>query len=303
MSIRIWKEPVLDNPYLVACWPGIGNVGLLAADTLRRMVGAEEFGEIEPWEFFYPRKSIIRNGELSDLEFPASRFYYARPGKRDLIFFIGDEQPAGGRAAYAEGRRAYELANLVMEVALDLGCKRVFTSGAAVAPIHHANRSRVWAVPNDPDLLDEIEVYPNTVLMSEVEGHGGDGNITGLNGLLLGVAWEHGIPGMCVMGEVPSYLQEVPFPYPKASRSVLEVLMKALDVTIDLSALDTVIEHNQKEIDKLYETFPAEIRGQLDKLRKADETKPAESGPITDEDKKRIMEDIDRLFKKQEKED
>lgn len=303
MSVRIWKEPVLEQPYLVACWPGIGSIGLLAVDTLRRLVGAEEFGEIEPWDFFYPRKAIIRNGELSDLEFPTSKFYYARPGNRDLIFFVGEEQPTTGRSGYAEGRKAYELANMVMDVAMSLDCRRVITSGAAVAPIHHTTRSRVWAVPNDPELLDAVRGYPNTILMSDVEGRGGQGNITGLNGLMLGVAWERGVPAMCVMGEVPSYLQEVPFPYPKASRAVLEVLAKALDVSVDLSTLDNVIAHNQKEIDKLYASFPSEIRDQLDKLKRVTEPAPSAGGPITDEDKKRILEDIDKLFKKQSKED
>ncbi|MCK4722573.1 MAG: PAC2 family protein, partial [Dehalococcoidia bacterium] len=74
MGIRVYSEPKLENPVLIACWPGIGNIGIMAVDALRKMVGAEEFGEIEPWHFFYPRKVVIRNGELKELEFPSNKF-------------------------------------------------------------------------------------------------------------------------------------------------------------------------------------------------------------------------------------
>ena len=72
MGIRLYKEPKLEDPVLVACWPGIGNVGIIAVDVLQKMVGAEELGYIEPWDFFYPTKVVISDGELEDLEFPGS---------------------------------------------------------------------------------------------------------------------------------------------------------------------------------------------------------------------------------------
>jgi len=69
MGIRLDRMPEVENPVLIAGWPGIGNIGIIAVDTLRGMMRAEEFGEIEPWDFFYPKRVIIRNGELMDLEF------------------------------------------------------------------------------------------------------------------------------------------------------------------------------------------------------------------------------------------
>ena len=52
MGLRLYQTPQLKTPILIASWPGIGNIGLIAVDTLRGMLEAEEFGEIEPWEFF-----------------------------------------------------------------------------------------------------------------------------------------------------------------------------------------------------------------------------------------------------------
>jgi proteasome assembly chaperone (PAC2) family protein len=46
MGVRLCQEPHLENPILIASWPGIGNIGIIPVDTLREMLGAEEFGEI-----------------------------------------------------------------------------------------------------------------------------------------------------------------------------------------------------------------------------------------------------------------
>jgi proteasome assembly chaperone (PAC2) family protein len=139
--------------------------------------------------------------------------------------------------------------------------------------------------------------------MSDIEDRGGHGNITGLNGLLLGVAKKRGIGGICLMGEIPIYLQGLPIAYPKASRSVMEVLAAALGIEIDLAKLNAFISQSDKEIEILYDRFPAEIKEHLEKLRQVTHAKPTEPGPITDEDKRKILDDIDKFFKKGPKED
>ncbi len=288
----------MKNPVMIASWPGIGNIGLIAVDSLRRALRAEEFAYIEPADFFYPNKVIIRNGELVDMQFPVSDFYFKRTDRRDLIIFAGEEQPAEGGRVYAEGSKAYALANLVLDVAQKYGCQRIYTSGAAVAPIHHTARSRVWAVPNTRGMLDELKKYDNSVLMSDIEGRGGQGNITGLNGLLLGVARRRGIEAACIMGEIPIYLQGFPFPYPKASKAVLDVLTAALGIWVDLDNLVQFAQQNEKELSALYERLPQEIKDQLDRLKQVAAALPEGKEVITEEDKKRILEDIDKFFKR-----
>src|SRR4030042_7109954 len=171
MGIKLYRRPKLESPVLIASWPGIGNIGIIAVDTLRGMLRAKEVGEIEPWDFFYPKRLSVKGGILEDLEFPSNKFYFWRRGseerdtstysakteKGDVIIFIGEEQPTDVGREYAEGGKAYHMANLVLDVAEKFGCHRVYTSGAAVAPIHHTTRSRVWVVPNSEGLLDEIK--------------------------------------------------------------------------------------------------------------------------------------------------
>jgi proteasome assembly chaperone (PAC2) family protein len=298
MGIRLSQEPQLENPILVASWPGIGNIGIIAVDTLKGILEAEEFGEIEPWEFFYPKRVLIRKGILEYLEFPSSKFYFKRVRGRDIIFFIGEEQPTEGGRMYAEGRKAYRMAGLVLDVAEKFKCRRVYTSGAAVALIHHTTKPRVWAVPNGESLISEIKAYQNTVLMSDIEGRGGHGSITGLNGLLLGVARKRGFEAICLMGEIPVYLQGLPLSYPKASKSVLEVLSHSLKVEVNLDTLDELDRKVEQRIEEFYQQIPLEIRGQLDRLKHVACPQPAEPGPITEEEEKRIMEDVEKFFRK-----
>ena len=294
MGIRLYAEPRLEKPDMVVGWPGIGNVGLIAIDTLRAQINAEEFGEVEPWDFFYPRRVIIQAGLLKDLEFPSSKFFYQRLEKKDLIIFIGEEQPTGGERAYAEGGKAYQMANLVLDVAERFGCRRVYTSGAAVALSHHAVKPEVWAAANKERLLSEIKKYESVTLMSEVEGIGGQGSITGLNGLLLGVAKKRGLEGVCLMGEVPDYLSRAPFPYPRASKSVLEVLTQILGIDIDLDVLNGMVTQVDDIIDSIYEKFPQEIRERIEQRKSVARAK---SETITEEDERWLKEHIDELFR------
>ncbi|MBN1375655.1 MAG: PAC2 family protein [Dehalococcoidia bacterium] len=299
MRIRYIKEPDLIDPVMVASWPGIGNVGLIAVNAMRRDLCTEQMAYIEPWNYYYPNKVIIREGMLEALSFPASEFYFHRTDKRDIIFFTADEQPTEGGRAYAEGRKAYEMANMVLDVAEKFRCSRIYTSGAAVAPLHHTARSRVWAVPNSESLLEEIGKYENTILMSSVEGREGQGSITGLNGLVMGVAKRRGVEAMCLMGEVPVYLQGFPFPYPKGSKSVLEVLSCALGVEMNMETINQLAEESEKELNGLYERLPQEVKDQLDRLKQATATAPENSQSITVDDKKKILDDIDRFFKRE----
>lgn len=301
MGYKIYARPKLRNPILVASWPGIGNIGLITVDYLKQQVGARLLGEIEPWHFFYPRKVIIKSGILQEMKFPSSRFYYQRLDERDLIIFIGEEQPYEGLKRYAEGKKAYDMANLVLDVAMKFGCERIYSSGAAVSLIHHNARPRVWAVPNSGSLIEEIKTYQNTVLMSDIHNRKGQGAITGLNGLLLGVARERGLDAVCIMGEIPVYLQGMFLPYPKGSRSVLEFLSDVLGIKLDFASLDAWATKIEKKIDELLEEFnktlPVQIKeGIMEGLEKLRE-KPDAPGQLTEKDAKKAIMEIEKFFR------
>ena len=295
MGIVLHKEPELHNPEMIVGWPGIGNVGIITVETLRQALQAEELGEIEPWDFFYPNKVVIKADILIDMGFPGSKFYFKRMPKHDLLFFIGEEQPATRESAYAEGKRAYEMANLVLDVAQKFSCRRIFTSGAAIAITHHTAQPRVWAVANQNGLLPELRSFDNTILMSEVEGRGNQGSITGLNGLLIGAAKRRGFDGICLMGEIPDYLSRMPFPYPKASKAVLNTLAKILSIGITHNPLEDMILQMEAVVDNVYQQFPPEIRERLEQRKF---TTQAKQEAISEEDEQWFKEHIDEFFNK-----
>ena len=109
------------------------------------------------------------------------------------------------------------------------------------------------------------------------------------------------------MGEIPYYLQGSPWPYPKASISVLEVLAGTLGIDIDLIPLEEMARKIDESIEQflgsLYETeaIPPQIRNEIkESIEKMKHVRES-PGPITDEDQKRIMEHIDEFFKRGEK--
>ncbi len=89
------------------------------------------------------------------------------------------------------------------------------------------------------------------------------------------------------MGEIPDYLSGVPFPYPKASKAVLEVLGAMLGIAVDFSALDGMTTHIDKVIDAVYQQFPPEMKARIEQRKSA----------VPAEDEKWIKEHIDELFK------
>jgi len=231
--IKIYKEPKLKRPSLVAAWPGIGNVALVAADYLKEKLGAEEFAEIDPLPFFELNGVIIEENLIQYPRFPQSKFYYWKrkePGS-DLIVFIGEAQPS---------TRGYEFANTILDLAQKFGVRQIYTFAAALIQ-QYEEKPRVWATATDKQLLKKLEGQ-DLVLK-------GDFYVAGMNGLLLSVAKERGMKGVCLLGETPRYLGEVG--NPAASQSVLEVLNKLLKIDIDMTEIELLAQQARQEIENI----------------------------------------------------
>lgn len=233
-AVRFYREPEIRISRMVAAWPGVGNVALIAARYLKEKLNAEEIGEIEPSLFFTPSGVMVKDNVVEAPQFPENRFYYWRDASaRDgILFFIGEEQPS---------IKGYDLAHSVLEAGRKLGVKRVYTCAAAITRIHHAETSQVWGVATDRKLLPYLREY-DLVLR-------GDLQVVGLNGLFLGAAKERGIEGICLLGEVPVYATRIP--NPKASLAVLGVLTRMLGVEIDMTELAELAKETDEEMKKL----------------------------------------------------
>ncbi|MBI4846022.1 MAG: hypothetical protein HY810_06070, partial [Candidatus Omnitrophica bacterium] len=60
--IKFNKKPKVKNPYLLAAWPGMGNVAIRAAEFLCDNLQPVEFAELNASGFFYPHDAWIVDG-------------------------------------------------------------------------------------------------------------------------------------------------------------------------------------------------------------------------------------------------
>jgi proteasome assembly chaperone (PAC2) family protein len=207
---------------------------------------AVEMGEIEPVNFFEPVGVTVKQNVVESPRFPESKFYYWQYPKasKGLLIFIGEEQPAF---------KGYELVNCVLDVAQRFRVSRIYSCAAAVTRIHHSEEMKVWGAATDPDLVAELSKR-NVILRGNLR-------IAGLNGLILGMAKERGMEGICLLGEVPSYATQIA--NPKASLAVLGILTKLLGITLDLAELSHLAEQVDEQMDRIAKRVTAEFIDQF----------------------------------------
>ena len=233
VQIKILSEVELREPLLLAAWPGMGHVALKAFVFLHEALRAHNLAFVEEPEFFRIPGIGIQDGLVQSTLLPKSGFYYLKRDEdgNDLLFFVGDQQPVGGKE--------YHLASALLNFAGSLGVKRVITAAAMPTAINHYQSSQVWVTATHENLLSDLSPYCEKVLR--------EGQISGMNGLLLGVGKQLGMEGFCLLGEIPFYTTEIE--NPKASMSVLRVLGKILGLRLDLSELEELAQETEKEID------------------------------------------------------
>jgi len=291
-AVRLYREPALRDPSFIAAWPGMGGVAVIAAKHLKDELGAEEFGSIEPYDFFDLGAISVQDHIVEEPEFPESKFYFWESGGgKDLIIFIGEAQPPV---------KGYRFANLVLDVAKRLRAKRVYTFAAAPGHIHHTRRPKVLGVTTHPGLIEELE--RNDVIPMSA------GSISGLNGLLLGVAKERDMEGICLLGEIPVYITQVP--NPRSAKAVLEVLTRLLAIEVDLSELDNWARNAEAEVEKniemLRESHGEEAKRLLDYFDRLKQQASAEEAAIQEPlefSTEELLGEVERFLKRTREEE
>ncbi|MCJ7720951.1 PAC2 family protein, partial [Candidatus Bathyarchaeota archaeon] len=93
-----------------------------------------------------------------------------------------------------------------------------------------------------PELLDFLK-------QKSVQPVNGDGRIMGLNGLLIGIAQQRELEGICLLCEI-RYLD---IPQPRSVQSVMNVLARILGIKMDTSDLEQQAEEMEQKIEKIRE--------------------------------------------------
>ena len=268
IDIKIYQDIDVKHPIMIAGWPGMGNVALGAVNYLRRKIETVPFAEIEPGKFFTPEAIIVESGLAQLPQLPQSLFYYSH--NPEAIIFESDAQLSGSDGLHLMSR--------ILDFAQEFKVRRIYTGAAFPMPTSHKKPSSVYGVVNQKNLLDMLR--DNQVKIME------GGQISGLNGLLLGYAEQRGIEAVCLLATMPNYA--ISFPNPKASRAIVSVLAKMLNMRIDMSELNVFSQEMDKRMkaieEKIREMFPTVVKNE----RFADVDKK--------EVPKYIMEKIEKLF-------
>ncbi len=212
--------PTPLRPWLLAAWPGMGNVAVIAAGYLIKQLALRPFAEVHAPEQFDIGQVDVLSGIIEQTRLPRSVFYRTPEGAagRPLIVFLGEAQPTHG---------GYMFAQRLLERAAAFEIERVITFASMASQVHPTDEPAVHAAATSPQLLEELVAHG----AHPVEG----GQIGGLNGVLLAAAMERNLPGMCLLGEIPFYAANVP--NPKAARAVLDSFSELAGVSIDMAEL------------------------------------------------------------------
>jgi proteasome assembly chaperone (PAC2) family protein len=224
----------LNHPWLVAVWPGMGHVALNAGVYLLAKLGMTVVAEYESSDLFDIDHVEVKGGIIQTPRRPRNRFFvWTDPNKKhDLVVFLGEAQPPIGK---------YPFCRQLITFAKQLGVERVFTFAAMATQMRLEAEPRVFAAATDAANLEELKRLELTVLEN--------GNIGGLNGVLLGAADEAGLPGSCLLGEMPHVFAQ--FPFPKASLAILEAFTTITGIDLDTTELQEQVEAAEQQLGEL----------------------------------------------------
>jgi proteasome assembly chaperone (PAC2) family protein len=224
----------------------MGHVALNAGIYLLSKLGMTAIAELEAGELFDIDHVEVKEGMIQPARRPRNRFFvWTDPKKQhDLVVFLGEAQPPIGR---------YPFCKQVMSFARNLGVERVFTFAAMATQMHPEHRSRVFGAVTDREDLKEVRELELELLE--------DGNIGGLNGVLLAAAAEVGLHGTCLLGEMPHIFARLPFP--KASLAILEVFTTIANIELDLEELGEQAKAVEEQLGELLSQVEEQYRQQV----------------------------------------
>jgi uncharacterized protein (TIGR00162 family) len=213
ISVEISSLPKLNNPKLICGLPGSGYVGKLAIDYVIDKLQAKQFGDIYS-SSFPPQVSIQSDGTLDLVK---NSLYYCKTEGQDLVLLTGDAQPVSAQGEYA-------LAEEIIELCKKMNVIEIYTLAAYITG-KFSKTPKVYGTGTSSKTVNEFSKFG----ISKMD----KGNITGMNGVIIGIAKRSSISGICLLGETSGYVIDA-----KASKVILESLSKILNIKFDMSELE-----------------------------------------------------------------
>jgi uncharacterized protein (TIGR00162 family) len=225
--------PNVHTPVLICGFPGSGYVGKLAVDHLIHELDAIHLADI--YSTAFPAQLLIKSDGTADL-LKNYLFYSDTPNSMGvgMLLLSGDSQPIAPDSEYL-------LAEEILDIASRFNSSQVFTLAAYIT----------GSFVTDPRIFGTAGDLETVKSLTEQNVHTMDGgSITGMNGILVGIAKRHGMKGTCLLAETSGFVIDA-----KASKSILETLMSILHLKVDM----TNIDKRAKDTEVLIKTIEQEM--------------------------------------------
>jgi hypothetical protein len=259
------KTPSLNSPYLICGFPGTGLVGKLAVDYLIKELGAIHMADLFS-SYFSPQvviqadgtTSIVKNSlyyvknnkknnnidinktsknkkEIKDISKPEVQLNQSINGlpqstdssltsaasdplsSKDLILLTGDSQPVVPGSEYI-------LSEQILDLITKFKISNIYSLASYVTGTF-VNDPKIYGTATNPEIVKSFRSFNISTL--------DNGNITGMNGLILGLGKLRGIEGICLLGETSGYVIDA-----KASKNLLEILNNVLGIHINMDEMN-----------------------------------------------------------------
>ena len=223
INVEISTMPKLNNPKLICGLPGSGYVGKLAVDYLIDKLHGTRFANIYS-SSFPPQVSIQPDGTVDLIK---NSLYFCKTDSHDLVFLTGEAQPTSAPAEYA-------LAEEIINICKKLNVNTIYTLAAYITG-KFSKTPKVFGTGTSTKIVKDFSKY-NVMTMDR-------GNITGMNGVVIGIAKQSGLTGICILGETSGYVIDA-----KASKVVLEAISKILNLKLDMKEIIKRAEDTEQVI-------------------------------------------------------
>jgi uncharacterized protein len=259
------KTPSLNSPYLICGFPGTGLVGKLAVDYLIKELGAIHMADVFS-SYFSPQivihadgtTSIVKNSlyyvknnntnnnsdnvnktsknkkEIKDISKPEVQLNQSINdlpqsidslksttndplSSKDLILLTGDSQPVVPGSEYV-------LSEQILDLITKFKISNIYSLASYVTGTF-VNDPKIYGTATNPEMVKSFRSFNISTL--------DNGNITGMNGLILGLGKLRGIEGICLLGETSGYVIDA-----KASKNLLEIVNNVLGIHINMDEMN-----------------------------------------------------------------
>lgn len=246
-TIELDDKIKLNNPILLIGLPGIGLVGKIAIEYIAQNTKAKKIGSIHG-SVFPPLVIVDKKGNVDLIK---DEIYLLKQEKNDLILLTGDVQPPIGNPLADEHH--YYFAKKIIEIAKKIGVNKIYTfAGMDIGDARITQKPKIQFAANSEK---EIVAMKKLKLIQAKE----DLTISGVAGVVVGLAKQEKIDAACILGETSSKLIYGDF---DSARAVLEFTCNMLKINIDLKDI-------KKEASKITKAFK-QIVDELKSISEAD---------------------------------